>query len=98
MERSTGLEWVADAVIAALGRIDARTTGLTLRPETSLVEDLGLDSVRFIELTLELEQVLELDELPIQRWSDQEAARAGARYTLRSLTAFCAECVGGSAT
>jgi acyl carrier protein len=84
---------VARAVIAALGRVDARLSEAALRPELSLVDDLGLDSVRFIELTLEIEQALGLDELPLQRWSDLEAARAGERYTIRSLIAFCAECL-----
>jgi acyl carrier protein len=56
---------------------------------TSLVEDLGFDSITFIDLTLRLEARLGLREFPLQDWVDEESMKAGqARHTLASLTAY----------
>jgi len=83
---------VEAGVRAALLRVDRRISpSEPLDPAISLVDDLGLDSVRFIELTLELEDALGLAALPLQRWSDDQADRASDRYTFGSLVAFCVE-------
>jgi acyl carrier protein len=52
----------------------------------SLVDDLGFDSLLFVDLTVLLEERTALDDLPMLDWADREAMKkAGPRYTLRSL-------------
>ncbi len=60
-----------------------------IRPDTSLVDDLGMDSMKFLDLTVALERQLGLRELPMQRWQDDEVLKAGRRYTVESLAAAC---------
>lgn len=62
-----------------------------LTPDVSLVEDLGLDSLAFVELTLRLEGRLELGELPLREWIDTQSMSPGGRYTLGSLLAHLEE-------
>jgi acyl carrier protein len=63
----------------------------------SLVEDLGLDSIRFLDLTVALERALGVDEFPMQRWQDMEAGRPDKRYTVASLAELCAAIMGADA-
>jgi acyl carrier protein len=57
---------------------------------TSLVDDLGLDSLEFIDLTLGLEEALKVDEFPMQDWADTEVEKSGQRFTFASLVDTCA--------
>jgi acyl carrier protein len=56
---------------------------------TSLVDDLGLDSLEFIDLTLGLEAALELEQFPMQDWADDEIERSEQRFTFASLVGAC---------
>jgi acyl carrier protein len=60
----------------------------TILPDTSLVEDLGLDSIGFVDLTLRLETRLKIQELPLHDWIDAEGMRSGRKYTLSSLSKY----------
>lgn len=59
-----------------------------IHPETRLIEDLGMDSLLFIDLTVALEEVLELDEFPMQEWVDQQREEH-APMTIGALAASC---------
>jgi acyl carrier protein len=59
-------------------------------PSTSLMDDLGFDSLKLIDLTLALEAALQVDEFPMQDWADEEAEKSGGRFTLASLVEACA--------
>ncbi len=68
----------------------ARGMGLAeITPETSIVEELGLDSLKLLELTLAIETNLALTDFPMQDWYDAEAAKDGARFTVESLAGAC---------
>ena len=88
---------VAFSVRQALARVDRRISqSETLSLDTSLVDDLGLDSVRLLALTLELEDALHIAEFPMQEWSDEQIGRAQPRFTLGSLIALCVRQLGRS--
>jgi acyl carrier protein len=57
--------------------------------ETSLVEDMDIDSMRFVDLTVALEKELNLPEFPMQDWVDEEEIKQDKRYTVRSLVDYC---------
>ncbi len=78
---------VADEVAQLLADHGVRREDV--QPETSLVDDLGMDSMKFLDLTVALERRLGLRELPMQRWQDDEALKPGRRYTVRALAATC---------
>jgi acyl carrier protein len=59
----------------------------------SLVEDLGIDSIRFVDLAFALEDALGLAEFPMQAWADEEATRGDKRYTVGSLVERCVRCL-----
>src|SRR6185312_15427617 len=65
----------------ALERVEPAIARARLEPATSLVDDLGLDSIRFVDLAFALEDALDLEEFPMQAWADAEANRAGRRFT-----------------
>jgi acyl carrier protein len=59
----------------------------------SLVDDLGIDSLKFVDLTLAIERRLGLCEFPMQIWADLEMQRDGDRFSVASLVHACAEAV-----
>jgi acyl carrier protein len=61
----------------------------------SVVDDLGLDSLRFVDLTLALEQALDIENLPLQDWYDSESLRSEGRFSVASLVRLCVECMRG---
>ena len=63
--------------------------GVALGDQTSLVDDLAFDSLDFVDLTVALEQALEIDGLPMQDWADREMATDPPRFTLGNLVAMC---------
>jgi acyl carrier protein len=85
-------ERVFRGVRSALLRIDRRLRPEIIQPHTSLVADLGLDSIKFVGLGIALEEALDIPEFPMQDWSDQESSRSGG-FTVASLVAVCLKCV-----
>ena len=67
--------------------------GVPLGEDTLMIEDLGLDSLCFVDLTLALEERLGLDEFPMQQWADQEGRKKGPKFTVNALARRCAELV-----
>jgi acyl carrier protein len=57
--------------------------------ESSLIEDLRLDSFSFVDLTLALERAFEIGEFPMQDWVDEEALKEAERFTLGALAGAC---------
>jgi acyl carrier protein len=52
----------------------------------SLVDDLGFDSLLFVDLTVLLEERTVLEDLTLLDWADREAMKkVGQRYTMQSL-------------
>lgn len=62
-----------------------------IRPESSLVLDLGIDSISMIEVAAAIEGALKIQELSLRTWRDREAERVGPRYTVGSLVDLCLE-------
>lgn len=84
-------EQAFECVCSVLARILKTVRASDIGRADSIMDDLGLDSLRFVDLTLALEEGLGLDELPVQDWYDAESTRSGKRYSVASLVAFCAE-------
>jgi acyl carrier protein len=61
-----------------------------LTSATRLVEELGIDSLRFIDLTVLLEDALEIDEFPMQAWVDAQI-ESGRHLSLGALAEACVE-------
>jgi acyl carrier protein len=57
--------------------------------DSRLVDELGLDSLLFVDLTVALELALELPEFPMQDWVDGEL-EAGRPLTVGALADACA--------
>lgn len=60
-----------------------------IRFRDSLVDDLRIDSLMFVDLTVLLEQELGVAEFPMQRWMDSETLGRDPRYTVESLVREC---------
>jgi acyl carrier protein len=85
-EMMTRLQQVINRVLSAAGR-----TAVKLHPGLSLVDDLGMDSVMFIDLTLEVESQFRITAFPMQAWADVEAQRKSDRFTVASLARAISE-------
>jgi len=59
-----------------------------IRMESSLVADLGLDSLSLVEAVVALEQALRIDHLSLEALND---SRDGERFTVESLVNLCLE-------
>jgi hypothetical protein len=55
-----------------------------VRESSLLIEDLGLDSLKFVDLTLSLERVLPTSEFPMQYWVDSRIESAFRRTSVES--------------
>ncbi|MDD9970189.1 MAG: acyl carrier protein [Myxococcales bacterium] len=66
-----------------------------VQDDTLLVEDLGIDSFTFVELTARIEEVFELDEFPMQEWVDARID-AGKALTVGGLAEACESGVAGA--
>lgn len=74
---------------AALVMVDPRYAHVALESTTSLVDDLELDSLHFVELAVAIERVFSIPDFPLQAWYDSESTRESRRYTLQSLALLC---------
>ena len=59
----------------------------SIKPQTLLVEDIGLDSLLFVDLTLGIEDVMGF-EFPMQKWVDQQID-TGAPLSVGELAKAC---------
>jgi acyl carrier protein len=59
-------------------------------PQSSLIETAGLDSLRFVDLTVELEDALGIDAFPMQEWADSQRDLASSTgFSVASLIDEC---------
>ena len=73
---------------------DARIPLEEVTAESSLIDDLMLDSLSFVDLTLALERVFEIREFPMQEWVDEQAEKEDRRFTLGALARACLDARG----
>jgi acyl carrier protein len=92
----------ADSLVAAVSSVlihicEDYARDVDVRLESSLVHDLGFDSLMFVDLTVMLEERLGIEEFPMRAWADAERARENGRgYTFQSLLCACAEALQGA--
>ena len=67
------------------------SSGARIRMETSLVTDLGFDSLSLVEVAAAIEDALQIEELPLLAWSDRESEKDDERFTVASLVDLCLE-------
>lgn len=66
-----------------------------IRPENLLVEDLGIDSMKFASLTVGLESNLGIENFPMQRWID-DCVDAGRQLSVAELVLACVNIMGSA--
>jgi acyl carrier protein len=64
-----------------------------VQPEAS-VFDLGVDSLRMVDLTIALEERFGIAEFDMLDWVDRERANADHPFTVRALASACCEAGG----
>ncbi len=79
-----------DPVYARLCEVIRQVTRLTgpWTPEAHLIDDLCLDSLKFVDLTVEIETAFGIAEFPMQAWLDDRWER-GEAITLSALADAC---------
>jgi acyl carrier protein len=71
--------------------------GPTISTAASLLDDVGLTSIKFVDLTVGLEDLLQIEEFPMQRWIDEQAMLdEGARFTVGALVEECLRIVSSA--
>src|SRR5690348_6360015 len=80
-------------VYCLLRELAAADSPLSISVDSLLVEDVGLDSFKFVDLTVRLEQSLCLDEFPMQQWVDRQI-EFGSPLSVGSLVQECFCLVG----
>jgi acyl carrier protein len=64
---------------------EAGRMATAIRSELSIIEDLGMDSVMVVDLTLAIEAAFDIAEFPMQAWTDRESRLESTRFTVGSL-------------
>jgi acyl carrier protein len=80
-------------VLAALSAVPP----CDIHPECHLLLDLGLTSLKFVDLTIGLERSFGFAEFPLQDWLDEEQQRDAEGFRLSSLMAICEHLRSGTA-
>jgi acyl carrier protein len=62
-----------------------------IRLDSSLVADLGLDSLSLVEVVVGLEQALQIEHLPLDALRDRASRHGGESFTVESLVNLCME-------
>lgn len=62
---------------------------------SSLVDTLGLDSLRFVDLTVSLEDALGIEAFPMQAWVDRQHATEPPRFRVIDLVRECERIIAG---
>jgi acyl carrier protein len=83
--RARALDVVRDALV----RADPRLVGKVIEPHVSVIDGLGFDSMKFVDLALSLEEALGIEEFPLQEWYDGESVLDAERHTVASLVTLC---------
>ena len=83
--KRSSMEVVA-ALVIELGGSDLSPH--EVQDDMRLVEELGMDSFTFVELTARIEESFGLDEFPMQEWVDSRL-EAGEALTVASLANAC---------
>jgi acyl carrier protein len=82
---------IVRAELLRVRRAQAPDFHADIRMETSLVADLGLDSLSLVEAVVALEQALRIDHLSLDALNDRESERDRMRFTVESLVNLCME-------
>lgn len=70
--------------------VDRRGLSLSdIQADSSLIDDLELDSLKFVDLMSAIESELGIEEFPMQSWVDGEIGREGKRFTVTALADAC---------
>lgn len=83
---------ITEIICGVLQRFGAEVCySVPVGSSTSLIDDIGLTSLRFVDLTVELEDALGIPEFPMQVWIDDEMRLAPGtrRFTVGSLVSRC---------
>ena len=83
------LETVRDILAHVLS--DSGPKRENIHPDSSLIHDLGLDSLKFVDLTVALEDAFGLGEFPMQEWVDGQAAMTSGAFRVAALARACWE-------
>ena len=88
------LDPVFSTVCSVLTSLDVPDlTREQIRPSSLLVEELGIDSLRFVDLTVALEDAFGFPEFPMQRWVD-ECLESDEPLTVAALVTICQRMLG----
>ena len=87
-------ESFVEVVVRSLKKANGRIATWSIDESTSIVDDLGFDSLKMIDLVFALEEEIGVSEFPLQLWCDREAAKMNAaRFTVGSLVSQVMRCV-----
>jgi acyl carrier protein len=81
---------IVRAELLRVRREQAPDFNVEIRMDSSLVADLGLDSLSLVEAVVALEQALQIKHLSLEALSERESGR-GERFTVESLVNLCME-------
>lgn len=89
MQADSMLGLIKDQLLALrIAGLDARAIAL----ESRLMEEIGVDSLKLVDLTVRIEVALAIPEFPMQRWLDACRARREAP-TVGGLVVACLDAV-----
>ena len=86
---------VFETVCKLLGTFVDALPSDRITPATSIVHDLGMTSLKMVDMTLALEDAFQIEEFPIQDWIDGEAQKGEGGFAVQSLVDECVRLING---
>jgi acyl carrier protein len=91
--RIRGWSMTASQTFTTVARIISDTSDLSveeIKPESNLMEDLGIDSLTFLDITFEIDQTFHI-QLPVEKWMEEVNQGVTARSNYFQMSGLCAQ-------
>jgi len=83
----------ASATFATVAKIISDTSDLSvedIRPESDIMEDLGIDSLTFLDITFEIDQTFRI-QLPVEKWMEEVNQGRTAKSHYFMMSGLCSQ-------
>jgi acyl carrier protein len=83
----------ASQTFTTVAKIISDTSDLSveeIKPESNLMDDLGIDSLTFLDITFEIDQAFRI-QLPVEKWMEEVNQGVTARDSYFRMSGLCAQ-------
>jgi acyl carrier protein len=88
-----GWSMTASETFATVAKIISDTSDLSveeIKPESNLMDDLGIDSLTFLDIAFEIDQTFHI-QLPVEKWMEEVNQGLATKNNYFAMSGLCAQ-------